>query len=178
MDTLGVGLSGKEQRLGEVLAAYLEAVDAGWAPPRADVLASYPDLAADLSTFFACQDEVSRLALPPLPAPLAEPTGLRAETHDPGPNSDQTPTAPVRRPAPPGPPAVAPALGDYELLGELRRGGMGVVYRARQKSLNRVVALKTMRAGAWATPAEVQRFRAEAEGSASLDHPNVVPIYE
>src|SRR5262245_7831922 len=182
MDTLGEGLTGKEQRLGEVIAAYLEAVDAGWAPPRADVLASYPDLAADLSTFFVCQDEVSRLALPPLPSPAlprAETTGRRAETHDLRPDLDQTPTALVRRPLAPDPAAEGlTALGDYEILGEIRRGGMGVVYRARQKSLNRLVALKTMRAGPWATPAEVRRFRAEAEESASLDHPNVVPIYE
>jgi hypothetical protein len=182
MDTVG-GLTGKEQRLGEVIAAYLEAVDAGWAPPREELLAGYPDLWADLSTFFACQDEISRLALPPVPsppsAPPAEPTGHRVETHDFRPGPDQTPTAPDRKVVLLEPAAEGlPALGDYELLEELRRGGMGVVYRARQKSLNRVVALKTMRAGPWATPAEVERFRAEAEKAASLDHPHVAPIYE
>src|SRR5262245_46283577 len=146
-----------EDVLGEVLAAYLEAVDAGWAPRREAFLARYPALRSELETFFAAQDQVQILS-----------ASVRFNK----------PTTGGERTIAETPAEVTRCFGDYELQEEIARGGMGIVYKARQLSLHRVVALKMILAGQLASAADVLRFRQEAEATALMEHPNIVPIYE
>jgi len=153
-----------DPRLNEIIAAHLEAVDGGREPDRQELLRQHPDLAADLEAFFADRDAFDRLA----------PTGPGVQPASPA----DTPTI-----APSEQPALTPGVqvryfGDYELLEEIARGGMGVVYKAKQISLNRLVAVKMILGGSFAGDLTVQRFRREAEAAANLDHPNIVPIHE
>ncbi|QEH37228.1 Serine/threonine-protein kinase PrkC [Aquisphaera giovannonii] len=158
----------RERRLNEAIAAYLEAVERGEAPDRAAILGRAPDLEAELASFFANLDHLERLSPAILPFPAS---------------TQQLP--PADPPAPSGavdPPRSIPGpvryFGDYEILDVLARGGMGIVYRARQVSLDRTIALKMTREGRSASPEDLVRFRLEAGAVALLDHPNIVPIYE
>jgi tRNA A-37 threonylcarbamoyl transferase component Bud32 len=144
--------------LDTLIALYMQQVEAGQVPDREALLAAHPDLADRLRAFFADLDQLDRQA--------AE---LRLSA-DPNPTTDETPPA--------GELPRVRYFGDYELLEVIAHGGMGVVYKARQVSLNRLVALKMILRGELATPRDVARFRAEAEAAANLDHPHIVPIYE
>jgi WD40 repeat protein/tRNA A-37 threonylcarbamoyl transferase component Bud32 len=156
--------SDREERLDAVLTAYLKAVDGGQSPDRQEWLARNDDFAAELREFFAEQDRFAR---------WSEPLRQLLLSNAP------TPTAGGATPGSPDVDLAArPCFGDYELLAVIGQGGMGVVYQARQRSLNRLVALKMIRAGRLASAAEVQRFRQEAEAAAALDHANIVPIHE
>jgi len=152
----------REERVNEIIAECLRAADAGRPVDRDELLTRHADLADELCSFFADHDATARLAPPPAPA-----------------------EAPTLAPGSPG--ADAPGshtlgtvryFGDYELLEEIARGGMGVVFKARQVSLNRVVALKMILSGQLASDDDVARFRLEAQTAAALQHPNIVAIHE
>jgi tRNA A-37 threonylcarbamoyl transferase component Bud32 len=163
--------SAREDRLHEAVLVYLAEADAGRPPDPAAFLARYPDLAKDLQEFLATQDR-----LDPLLAPLRAVSPARSFVEASGPTDDPEATTPHPLQNYAGEPP--PVIPGYEILGVLGQGGMGVVYRARQVHMNRVVALKVIRASRLPGAAGRERFRAEAQAVAKVDHPNVVRVYD
>lgn len=163
------GTGDHDRGLQEALVAYLEMVERGHEPDLHEYLARHPGFAAELIEFIGNRAQVDRLAGPL--RQLAE--AAHAEVA-----SRRTVGLTEAGSAEAAPPDKVRYFGDYELLEEIARGGMGVVYKARQVSLNRLVALKMILAAELASEAQVQRFRKEAEAAARLDHPHIVPIYE
>ncbi len=147
--------SDREQRLAALLSELTDAAQRGEAVDIDATCLSHADLAEELRGLWAA-------------VMIAEATG----THSPDtlPDNAEEPTSGTLK--------LPCSMGGYELLDELGRGGMGVVYRARQSGLGREVAVKMILGDLLASPIDKQRFRAEAEAAARLDHPNIVPVYE
>src|SRR5262245_27691867 len=160
-----------DARLDDLLDRYQESLDEGHSPVVEDLCRDWPDLRDELNRRVARVARVGRLlagdATPATPAtyPTWEPRSLSRDRTWVSGAGDTAPV--VEIPAPPG----------YEVLEVLGEGGMGVVYKARQVNLNRVVALKMILPGARARPVDLDRFRAEARAIAALRHPNIVQVY-
>jgi len=153
-------LSDDDSRILEVSREYLADLEAGRTPDRGRLLSRYPDIAADLSECLDGIDLAHAMRLPAAPAPqsgiaIGFPSGLPA-----------------------GPPEMGAApLGDFQIVREIGRGGMGVVYEAVQLSLGRRVALKVLPFAAALDIKQLQRFKTEAYAAAQLHHTNIVPVY-
>jgi serine/threonine protein kinase/tetratricopeptide (TPR) repeat protein len=144
----------QRDRLTEILDRYFIALEQGVPQCQEEILAANLDLAEPLELYFKSFEQVHEMAVRFTGAPQGavppEPLGAEAET---------------RR------------IGDFELIRELGRGGMGVVYEARQISLDRRVALKTLPFAAVLDAKQIARFKNEAQAAAQLHHPNIVPVY-
>lgn len=158
----------REARLQAALIECLELAEAGRPPDREELAARYPDLVEELAQFL---DDRTRLHQLLGGQPLGRPAVHEAQ----GPLE---PTVAAAAPPPIAPGSRIRYFGNYELLEEIARGGMGVVYKARQTNLKRIVALKLILTGQLATSEDVQRFQAEAQAAARLEHPHIVPIFE
>jgi tetratricopeptide (TPR) repeat protein len=129
--------------------------EAGESPILDEYLQRFPELATELRCLFELEDALDR---------------------SPSTQSDGNPDVAVEDSGAAAPPGF-PSIPGYEILGELGRGGMGIVYQARQLRLNRTVAIKMILAGDYAPPEAVKRFLAEAESVARLHHPNIIQIF-
>jgi serine/threonine protein kinase len=153
----------RDARLNAVLLECLEALQEGRVADRRELVERHPEFSAELREFFALREQIDRLAAPLRDAALS---GAAADRQ-----------VPVARPAPPTAAAELGQIGEFHLLREIGRGGMGIVYEAHQSSLNRHVALKVLSFAAALDPKQLQRFHNEAQAAAQLHHTNIVPVF-
>ncbi len=159
-----IGDDARDERLFALLEKLSDEVRAGASPNLELVARQHPDLADELRQLWGAVQIADAVA-----AQTSSMIGGQPNTTAPSPTAKLIDLEGSRDNR---------IFGDYELLEELGRGGMGIVYKARQISLDRVVALKMILRGEFATDADLARFRIEAEAAARLDHPNIVPVYE
>lgn len=155
----------RDELLADLIARLGEQAQRGEAPEIDILAAQFPHLAAELRELWATAQFMDEFG-------SALPAHPRSGTIVPGPATGQAVSGGHFVPATPT------RLGDYELLEKIGEGGMGVVFTARQLSLNRIVALKMIRQGALASETDAARFRAEAAAAAQLEHPHIVPVFE
>jgi serine/threonine protein kinase/WD40 repeat protein len=159
-----------DSRLDNLLDQYQELMDAGRVPNLAELCRTCPELHAELSRRVVRLHRLGELLgdLPAVSAPEPEPLSLSDDKTWVSEAAARAEPTVVEIPAPPG----------YEIVEPLGEGGMGVVYKARQVGLNRLVALKVILRGTRARAIDLSRFRDEAQAIAALKHPNIVQIYD
>jgi serine/threonine protein kinase len=158
-----------EGRLEAAILEYVDALEAGTEIDREGLLRAHPELRGELQAFFAGHDQMERLT-----APLR---GVAGDTaHDKG-GDDRSRSRPRQTADAPPRPGGLGQLGEFRLLREVGRGGMGVVYEAEQVSLQRRVALKVLPFAAAIDERRLQRFKNEALAAAHLRHENIVPVH-
>ena len=140
----------REEQLDLIIAEFLQAEERGETVDVDELVSAHPEFASDLQEFF---DDLGQMDV--MPSPLGVPSVTRK---------------PIL--------GKLRYFGDYELLEEIARGGMGIVYKARQESLNRIVAVKRILTGHLASEEDIKRFRTEAESAANLNHPQIVSVFE
>lgn len=173
--------------LDEAFAAYLRLCDTGEVTSREEFLAQFPEFADELKELMEQADIIGRVTLSGAPQGLGEsaevvPGADTISSHagDPADSGgDPAATLPManRRKGDPGP-TLPFDLGDYQLLEVIGRGGMGVVYLAKQNHLDRMVAVKMIRGGMLADEADVRRFYTEAQAAARLHHAGIVSVHQ